>query len=255
VDDDDLIFRALADPTRRRLLDLLFQRDGRTLTDLEGAFAMSRFGVSKHLGVLEEAELVLSRRVGREKLHYLNRVPVQTIYERWVSKYTQPRAEALTALRTALEGGGPMESAPRQVYQIFIKASPEQVWEGITSPAFTARYFDRVEAELVPGGDCRWVGADGKTVVSGRTLEAERPRRFVHTWRTQWNAVLAADPPSRVTWEIEPAGPGVVRLTVTHDDFPGETATFREVARGWPLVLSSLKTLLETGEPLPRAVR
>ena len=251
--DDDTAFKALADPTRRRLLDLLFQRDGRTLTDLESGFAMSRFGVSKHLGVLESAGLITTRKVGRETLHYLNPVPIQLIHDRWVSKYTQSRAEALADLKAALESGGrSMDAAPQQVYRIFIKASPEKVWEGITSPAFTARYFygSHIEPPLEAGAPFRSLGPDGNALVLGDILEVDRPRRFVHTWRAQWSPALAADPPSRVTWELEPAGPGVTKLTLTHDQFPGETATFTEVAGGWMYVLSGLKTVLETGEPL-----
>jgi DNA-binding transcriptional ArsR family regulator len=103
VGDDDLVFRALADPTRRFLLDLLFTRDGRTLTELESELEMTRFGVMKHLRVLEEAGLVVTRRSGREKLHYLNPVPIQLIYDRWMDKYRQRHAGALADLKAELE--------------------------------------------------------------------------------------------------------------------------------------------------------
>ena len=101
--DDDLVFRALADPTRRFLLDQLFVRDGRTLTELESELAMTRFGVMKHLRVLEEAGLVVTRRQGREKLHHLNPVPIRLVHDRWVSKYAKPWAAALTGLKRELE--------------------------------------------------------------------------------------------------------------------------------------------------------
>ncbi|WP_200206567.1 ArsR/SmtB family transcription factor [Micromonospora coerulea] len=101
--DDDLVFKALADPTRRFLLDLLFARDGRTLTELESELAMTRFGVMKHLRVLEEAGLVVSRRSGREKLHFLNPVPIRQIHDRWIDKYTAQHASALVGLKTELE--------------------------------------------------------------------------------------------------------------------------------------------------------
>ena len=101
--DDDHVFKALADPTRRFLLDRLFQRDGRTLTDLESELAMTRFGVMKHLRVLEDAALVVTRRRGREKLHFLNPVPIRLIHDRWIDKYTEPRASALAELKTTLE--------------------------------------------------------------------------------------------------------------------------------------------------------
>src|SRR5688572_32517892 len=99
----DDVFRALADPTRRGLLDELFKEDGQTLTALEARLPMSRFGVMKHLKVLEEANLVVTKRRGREKLHFLNPVPIQQVYERWVSKYAQPVAAGLTALKRDLE--------------------------------------------------------------------------------------------------------------------------------------------------------
>src|SRR5438046_5322865 len=145
MDDDDRIFKALADPTRRHLLDRLFERDGRTLTELESELEMTRFGVMKHLRVLEEAGLVATRRSGREKLHYLNPVPIRLIHDRWIDKYTARRVEALAALKTELEGASGMEAGtvtkPQQVYQVFIRATPEQVWEALTSPEFTSRYF------------------------------------------------------------------------------------------------------------------
>jgi DNA-binding transcriptional ArsR family regulator len=103
VTDDDLVFKALADPTRRFLLDLLFQRDGRTLKELQSGLEMTRFGVMKHLKILEEAGLVVSRRLGREKLHYLNAVPIRIIHDRWIDKYTEPRVSALLALKAELE--------------------------------------------------------------------------------------------------------------------------------------------------------
>ena len=106
VTDDDLVFKALADPTRRFLLDLLFQRDGRTLTELESELEMTRFGVSKHLKVLEEASLVVSRRRGREKLHFLNPVPIRLVHDRWIDKYTERRVSALADLKSELESEG-----------------------------------------------------------------------------------------------------------------------------------------------------
>ena len=101
--DDDRVFKALADPTRRFLLDLLFQRDGRTLTELESELEMTRFGVAKHLKVLEEADLVIARRSGREKLHFLNPVPIRQIHDRWIDKYTERHVTALVDLKKALE--------------------------------------------------------------------------------------------------------------------------------------------------------
>jgi DNA-binding transcriptional ArsR family regulator len=103
VADDDRVFKALADPTRRFLLDLLFARDGRTLTELESQLAMTRYGVMKHLKVLEEADLVVTRRHGREKLHFLNPVPIRLIHDRWIDKYTERSVAALVDLKNELE--------------------------------------------------------------------------------------------------------------------------------------------------------
>jgi DNA-binding transcriptional ArsR family regulator len=105
VNDDDRVFKALADPTRRFLLDRLFQRDGRTLTELESDLEMTRFGVMKHLKVLEEAGLVVTRKEGREKLHFLNPVPIRLVHDRWIDKYTERQVGALADLKRELEGG------------------------------------------------------------------------------------------------------------------------------------------------------
>lgn len=102
-DDDDRVFKALADPTRRQLLDRLFTQDGRTLTDLESGLEMTRFGVMKHLRLLEEAGLVVTRKEGRKKLHYLNPVPIRLVHDRWIGRYTEPRVSALAELKTELE--------------------------------------------------------------------------------------------------------------------------------------------------------
>jgi len=104
VDDGDLVFKALADPTRRHLLDQLFERDGRALGDLDTDVEMTRFGVMKHLKVLQDAGLVTSRKVGRERLHFLNPVPIRLIHDRWINKYTERRVSALTELKKQLEG-------------------------------------------------------------------------------------------------------------------------------------------------------
>src|SRR5690348_61909 len=129
--EDEAVFRALADPSRRRLLDLLFERDGRTLAELESELPMTRFGAMKHLRVLQEAGLITTRKVGRERLHYLNPVPIQLISDRWISKYSAARASVLADLKTVLEGRNGMttDSKPQLVYQIIIKAPQEKVWE------------------------------------------------------------------------------------------------------------------------------
>jgi uncharacterized protein YndB with AHSA1/START domain len=141
-----------------------------------------------------------------------------------------------------------------QVYVILIKASPEAVWAGITDPTFVALYFhnSRLEVELVAGGSYRSYSPDrSETWVDAEVLEVEPPRRFVHGWRSLYDAELALEPESRVTWEIEDVGSGVSKLTVTHDRLEGSPKTAVSVSGvGWMSVLSGLKTLLETGRPL-----
>jgi uncharacterized protein YndB with AHSA1/START domain/DNA-binding transcriptional ArsR family regulator len=251
---DDRVFRTLADPTRRLLLDTLFERDGQSLGELHAAVSgMTRFGVMKHLRLLEGAGLVVAHKVGREKLHYLNPVPVQLIHDRWVSKYTRPKASALADLKAELEGSDQMAVKPAQVYQVFIKATAEQVWDAITKPEFTSRYFfgSRVHTSGQEGTPIRHVAPDGVTMWGDdMILEADRPRRLVHSWRSLYREDLAAEPPSRVTWEIEAQPGGMTKLTVIHDQLDESPHTAASVSGGWMLVLSGLKTLLETGQPL-----
>jgi uncharacterized protein YndB with AHSA1/START domain/DNA-binding transcriptional ArsR family regulator len=246
------VFRALADPSRRLLLDSLFVRDGQTLSELCARLpSMTRFGVMKHLRLLEAAGLVLTRRAGREKLHYLNPVPIRLIHDRWIGKYAEPWVGAMVDLKADLERS--RMDRPRHVFQVYIRTRPEQLWQAITDPEFTQRFFfeTRLDSEMRAGAPLRYWNRDGKVVVEGSVLEAEPPTRLVTTWSFRHRSDLAADPPSRVTWEIEPLD-NMCRLTLVHDEFPSETATFKSVVQGWPLVLSSLKSLLETGEPLPR---
>src|SRR5213083_2328367 len=131
----DEVFRALADPTRRQLLDALFKRDGQTLSALEQRLPMTRFGVMKHLRVLEEAGLVTTRRRGREKLHFLNPVPIRLVHDRWVSKYAEPWAAALGGLKRQLE-----EETMEKLFEIYIKTTPERLWEAITDPEMRQQY-------------------------------------------------------------------------------------------------------------------
>ena len=190
VSDDDRVFKALADPTRRLLLDRLFARDGRTLTELESELEMTRFGVMKHLRVLEEAGLVVTRRSGREKLHFLNPVPIRLIHDRWIDKYTERRVSALVDLKTAT-GGERMTTATAtttQVYQVFIKATPEQVWDAITKPEFTTKYFHGSRIEMADGRR----RAHGPTASCGATRRSSRsdpPRRLVHEWRALYDPI------------------------------------------------------------------
>ncbi|HET6381152.1 MAG TPA: metalloregulator ArsR/SmtB family transcription factor [candidate division Zixibacteria bacterium] len=246
----DEVFKALADPNRRALLDALRQRDGRSLGELEAVLpGMTRFGVMKHLRVLAEAGLVTVHRDGRRKLHYLNPVPVQLIADRWISRYARPWTTGLADLKASLEGTRPM-SVPKHIYHIYIRTTPERLWQAITDPEMTQRYYfsSRVESDWKPGSRLEMRQPDGRLDLDGEVLEADPPRRLVHSFNIRWNPENR-DAPSRVTWEIQPRGDTCL-LTLTHDGFEAETDTYREVAGGWPLILSGLKTLLETGQVL-----
>jgi uncharacterized protein YndB with AHSA1/START domain len=137
-----------------------------------------------------------------------------------------------------------------QVYQVFIRATPEQIWDAITKPEFTAKYFYAVRIEIANGRRVSH-GPNGELWGDEPILEEDPPRRLVHGWRSQYDPELAVEEPSRVTWEIEPQDGGLCKLTVVHDQLEGAPKTAESVSgAGWMMVLSGLKTLLETGEPL-----
>jgi uncharacterized protein YndB with AHSA1/START domain len=257
------VFKALADPTRRRLLDELFEADGQTLSALEATAAdMTRFGVMKHLGVLEEAGLVVTRRRGREKVHYLNPVPIRLVHDRWISKYAEPWAASLSQLKHDLEdetmnrdhtvswqdGTAPVANGTT-VFEIFIKTTPERLWEAITDPEQRAKYSFGVatRSEWTPGSDYLASSAGGFEINSGRNIRVDPPRLLVQTFDALWSDQVKAQGPTRVTWEIEQIGSSC-RLTVVHDQLPPDANA--ELYGGWPMILSGLKTLLETGELL-----
>jgi DNA-binding transcriptional ArsR family regulator/uncharacterized protein YndB with AHSA1/START domain len=259
----DDVFRALADPSRRLLLDSLNARNGQTLRQLCAGLDMARQSVSKHLAVLEEAGLVTAVRQGREKLHYLNAAPISDIAERWISRYDQPRVDALADLKRALEETE--VEAPSFVYTTYIRTTPERLWQGLTDPAFTRQYWQtELHTDWVKGSQVTWdnhgvlVDDPGSVV-----LEADPYRRLSYSWHTmspelaaafgwdqEFQAKLAAEPRSKVTFDLEPAAQGV-KLTVTHDGFEPDSTVLQMVSVGWPDVISSLKTLLETGAALP----
>jgi uncharacterized protein YndB with AHSA1/START domain len=241
----DDVFRALADPTRRSLLDELFKEDGQTLTALEERLPMSRFGVMKHLKVLEEANLVTTKRRGREKLHFLNPVPIRLVHDRWVSKYAEPWAATLTGLKRTLE-----DRTMERVFEIYIKTTPERLWEAITDPELRRQYNFGVGvvSDWTPGSSYTsdHPNAPGP-LAEGKNLEVEPPHRLVQSFTALWADYVKEEGESRVTWEIEQVEDSC-RLTVTHDQL--REGANNELYGGWPMILSGLKTLLETGERL-----
>jgi len=241
----DDVFRALADPTRRSLLDELFKEDGQTLTALEVRLPMSRFGVMKHLKVLEEANLVITKRRGREKLHFLNPVPIRLVHDRWVSKYAEPWAATLTGLKRNLE-----DRTMEKVFEIYIKTTPERLWEAITDPDQRAKYNFGVgvQSDWSNGSSYQSVHPRaGMAIAEGENLEVDPPRRLVQSMTALWSDDVKAEGTSRVTWEIEPIEDSC-RLTVTHDQL--REGANNELYGGWPMILSGLKTYIETGEEL-----
>ena len=239
----DDVFRALADPTRRSLLDELFKQDGQTLSALEGRLPMTRFGVMKHLKVLEEARLVVTRRRGREKLHFLNAVPIQLIHDRWVDKYTASWAAKLGELKHKLE-----DRTMEKVFEIYIKTTPERLWQAITDTDMRRKYtFGAIiTSDWTAGSRYQGTGR-GKPIAEGENLEVDPPRRLVQSFRALWDDDVKSEGTSRVTWEIEPIGDSC-RLVVIHDQLREDAST--QLYGGWPMVLSGLKTLIETGEML-----
>ncbi len=277
----DEVFRALADPTRRSLLDELYEHDGQTLSALEQRLPMSRFGVMKHLKVLEAAGLVKTKRRGREKLHFLNPVPIRLVHDRWVSKYAEPWAKGLSDLKTQIEmeeptmstdtktdtstdtgidtgidAGSTQQSGKRpwtaepteKVFEIFIKTTPERLWEAITDPELRRKYNFGASAssDWTPGSHYELASGPMK-LAEGENLEVDPPRRLVQSFTAVWSEEVRAEGTSRVTWEIEQVEDSC-RLTVTHDQLREHANG--ELYGGWPMILSGLKTLLESGESL-----
>jgi uncharacterized protein YndB with AHSA1/START domain len=239
----DAVFRALADPTRRLLLDELFKRDGQTLTALEERLPMTRFGVMKHLKVLEEAGLVVTRRRGREKLHFLNAVPIRLVHDRWVSKYTEPWVATLSDLKYKLEN-----KTMEKVFEIYIKTTPERLWKAITDTEMRRKYNFGVvvTSDWTAGSHYQGMGG-GTPILEGENLEVVPPRRLVQSFRALWGEDVKSEGTSRVTWEIEPVGDSCL-LKVTHDQL--REGASDQLYGGWPMILSGIKTLLETGETL-----
>jgi DNA-binding transcriptional ArsR family regulator/uncharacterized protein YndB with AHSA1/START domain len=260
----DEVFKALADPSRRLLLDSLNERNGQTLRELCAGLDMARQSVSKHLAVLEAANLVTTIRRGRQKLHFLNAAPINEVTERWITHYERDRVHALADLKRALEDS-PMDNTTF-VYTTYIRTTPERLWQALTEPAFTDRYWNiTFDTDWKQGSPMAW-HQRGVTITDGEqvVVESDPYRRLAYTWHSftpDWAAAmdvaedrrerLAAERRSKVTFDIEPLDDEQVKLTVVHDDLEPGGLLGGMISGGWPRVLANLKTLLETGEPLP----
>ena len=244
----DKVFKALADKTRRYLLDRLHEHNGQTLGELCERIGMTRQSVTQHLAVLEAANLVSTVRRGREKLHYLNPVPLHEIQERWIDKFERPRLRVLSTLKRQAEED--MTDKPTFVYVTYIESTPEKVWQALTDADLTAEYWGHSNvSDWQVGSSWEHLRADSTRIadVVGTVEESSAPTRLVTTWADPGDETVE---PSRVTFDIEPYGQ-IVRLTVTHENLADE-AERDNAAAGWSAVLSNLKSLIETGSPLPQ---
>jgi uncharacterized protein YndB with AHSA1/START domain/DNA-binding transcriptional ArsR family regulator len=257
----DDVFKALADPSRRALLDRLNARNGQTLRELCAGLDMARQSVSKHLAVLEAANLVSTVWRGREKLHYVNAEPINAIAERWITQYDRGRVHALADLKTALEA--PV-SKPEFVYTTYINTTPERLWQALTDSAFTKQYWGvEFDTDWAKGSQMTWQES-GKPIVDSEqvVVESNPYTRLAYTWHTytdDWAdhvelpeghlEKLRAEPRSTVSFQLDQQGP-VVKLTVVHEGGP---AVLASVSDGWPAIMASLKSLLETGSALSMA--
>jgi uncharacterized protein YndB with AHSA1/START domain/DNA-binding transcriptional ArsR family regulator len=251
----DEVFHALADPTRRALLDRLYAKNGQSLSELCTDMGMTRQAVTQHLALLEAANLTTSVWHGREKLHYLNPAPLHEIYERWLAKFDRRQLEALSELKQSLEAAerGKLMSKPKFVYVTYIGTTPERLWDALTQGEFTKKYWygRRIESDWQIGSPVRFFDGDSDDLTdSGVVLESDPPGRLAYTFQNEFDPEARKLGHSRVTFTIQ-AHQGMVKLTLIHDELPTEEVAegFRE---GWAPILSSLKTFLESGQPLPQ---
>lgn len=239
----DKLFKALNDPARRALLNSLRARDGQTLTDLQGQLAMTRFGVMKHLAVLAEADLVLTRKVGRFKYHYLNAVPLQIALDHWIEPFrAKPAALAALTLKTRLEGDLAM-TKPDFVTGIYIRCTPEALWQALRDPAQLMAYDFMGQTATRDGDKVTYFTPDGQQTLVCTEIEVTPMTRLVTTFEPSWDAK-----PSRVVYLIEAMG-DQCRLTVEHHDLTWPADYGSGTADGWLRTLAGLKTWLETGRP------
>lgn len=250
ADNADRVFKALADATRRTMLDRLHERNGQTLGELCDQLGMARQSATQHIGVLEAANLITTVWRGRAKLHYLNPVPIHDIGERWIGKFERPRLRALGAIRERAEGQD-MTAKPTFVYVTYIESTPEKVWHALTDADLTAAYWGHSNvSDWQPGSAWEHVRTDGSGIadVVGTVIEAVPGKRLVLTFDAPGDAPVAE--PSVVTFEIT-SHHEIVRLTVTHENIADQDA-YDAVSLGWPAVCANLKSLLESGHTLPQ---
>ena len=245
-----LVFKALADDSRRMLLDALFCEDGQNLQALCRNVDISRQGLSKHLRVLEDAGLVITEFQGREKKHYLNPVPIHEVTERWIAKYARDQLVAVSALKQALEGEAMNKN--EFAYETYINAPQDRVWEALTNAEFTSKYFyaTHVESTWETDASVNYRYASGDVAVEGKVVEVDPPNKLVITWHVLYDEAAKTEEPSRVTFSLQETE-GQTKLRIVHDQFPENTVLLSRISEGWPWIFASLKSLLETGRALP----
>jgi len=251
MDEMASVFRALGDPSRRLLLDRLFDRDGQTLGELAAALpSMTRFGVMRHLDVLEAAGLIETRKVGREKHHYLNPVPIRLLADRWIGKFAEPVVGRMAAIKHDLEA--PPMLAPDHVYSVLIRATPDRIWRAITDGVETERYYygTRVDSDWSKGGRVVYAYPDGSVAADGEVVDIEPGTFVTMTFHARWSPDIEAEGPVRMTWRVEEAVPGLSKLTVTTSGMQEGGVVQGEFGGGIVFIVSGLKTYLETGESM-----
>lgn len=265
----DEVFRALDDPSRRLLLDKLFEEDGQTLSELTAHLpTMTRYGVMNHLGVLAEGGLITTKRVGRKKHHYLNPVPIRLVHDRWINKFTEPRAASLAELSARLDRGRDATAttaddpgiAPVHAHETYIAGSPTEVWDALTGgePTILRLWGAVVTSEWTAGAGVAWrrdhgpadrVAADGMAA-DGEVLVVEEPNRLEWTLHPRWDPELEAEGSARMSWRIDDQGGRLTRVRVECFDLDPDGRLLAELRPGIALAVAGLKTLVETGSPM-----
>jgi DNA-binding transcriptional ArsR family regulator/uncharacterized protein YndB with AHSA1/START domain len=242
----DEIFKALNDPARRALMDTLRRKDGQTLSDLEQGLDMTRFGVMKHLKVLEAANLIVTKKSGRFKHHYLNAQPLQEVIDRWIEPFlAKPLARAMTDLKAKLEGDFAM-STPDFMMQTFIRTTQDALWDALTDPDQIAAYHFAIDdaRHIEDGRGHDMFRSDGTLMLRMSLIQEDPKTRLEFTFEPHWAAETPA--PSRAVFVIEPQG-DICKLTCEHYNV---TPAIDGVREGWARHVASLKSWLETGQPI-----
>jgi uncharacterized protein YndB with AHSA1/START domain/DNA-binding transcriptional ArsR family regulator len=235
------VYKALADPVRQQLLDALHERNGQTLTELRERLSISRQAVMKHIAILEAASVVSTSRWGRYKVHYLNRLPLRNLGDRWLdNRSSGTPTDAIT-------------TKPDFVYAIIMKASPQQVWQALTDPALTRQYWydAAIESDWHVGSQVRLLREDG-SFVGGKLLEYKKPLRLRYEFSRSGEPTRAR--PIEVTFDLILMGQETKLVITSRNlleiDLNDNPHVLYGLNNGWPVFMSSLKTLLETGQPL-----